>query len=59
VVRRVWQNPKAPGYAVVEFADGTVAVRKPDGTVGKRNSIDVSKLEWEKLGWVISQNEKQ
>ncbi len=58
VVRRVWQNPKAPGYSVVEFADGTVALRRPDGTVGKRNSIDVSKLEWEQLGWVISQKEE-
>ncbi len=54
VVRRVWQNPKAPGYKIIEYADDTFALQRPDGTIGSRNS-NIKPETWKSLGWLIAQ----
>lgn len=54
VVRRVWQNPKAPGFKIVEFADGSFALQRPDGTIGTHN-LGIDPEKWKSLGWLIGQ----
>jgi hypothetical protein len=47
--QRELSHPDANGEVVLDFGDGTTALKYSDGAVGPRQNVDI--VEWEKLGW--------
>lgn len=48
---KVYGNPKAPGAQLLDFGDGTVAIKDADGNTSPRQKVAIS--EFTKLGWVL------
>lgn len=48
---KIYGHPQAPGVQLLDFGDGTVAIRDADGNTSPRQKIAVT--EFTKLGWKV------
>jgi phage gp29-like protein len=50
--QRFFGHPDAPGAVLIDFGDGTVAIRDGNGNVSPRQRFDITKFA--DLGWTVS-----
>lgn len=56
VPKRILRNPKMPGAQLLDYGDGTVAIRDSMGHVSKRQEVPIAKFL--ALGWATSAAEQ-
>jgi hypothetical protein len=54
--KRFYGHPNAPGVALIDYGDGTVAIRDVEGNISPRQRFDISKFV--SLGWQVAGMEK-
>jgi phage gp29-like protein len=52
--QRVYSNPDEPGAQLIDFGDGTVAIRDAQGKMTPRQVFDVN--QFAKFGWKVDKN---
>lgn len=50
-----YSHPDGNGEVLLDFGDGTVALKDPSGKIGKRQKFDI--VQFEKLGWKITKQQ--
>lgn len=50
-IQRVYSNPNQPGAQLIDYGDGTVAIRDADGKLTPRQRFDVGRFK--RYGWKI------